>query len=91
MAYNPRRDPNSEDSKALVRFLAPTPIIKNEYYMEWWRIGDQATDINTGMFRSSYIKNFVKMFMGFRRYTIVYLERCHDRKVLWNRRLGGCN
>ena len=91
MAFNPR--PEIENDKALVpavqRFMASAPTTKREYYMEWCRIGDSATDINTGMFRTSYIKKFVQMFMGFKRYTIVYLERCQDKKVLWNRRLNG--
>jgi len=82
----------SRDAKALVKFMKPAPRTKTKYYMEWWALGDLPTAISVGCFSSAYIKSFVKMFAklkninGTKKYNVLFLQRTHDRKVLWDRR-----
>jgi hypothetical protein len=59
---------------------------KEQYYMEWWRIGDEQAHIENGEFHTNDIRNFVKTFLSFNKYTIVYLVRCRDNTVLKNAR-----
>jgi len=89
MAYNPAMYHEAEsEAKALVPITTNRvrPLEKREYYMEWWKLGSQENDIRVGYFHSGKVKAFVKMFMNFKSYNIIYLERVHDKKVLWNRR-----
>ena len=80
------------NTKALV--VAPPPLppaiikrrIKREYYMEWWKYGNDEKDIDIGHFHSSNLKHFLKLFISFKKYNLIYLMRCQDEKVLWNRR-----
>jgi hypothetical protein len=99
MAYNPKNksrpeidaDENVANSTAMVRFLKPNPIRKDgkrEYYMEWWRLGDPETAIDLGTFHCANIKTFVKMFMGLKKFTVIFLRREHDQRILWDRRSG---
>ncbi len=92
MAYNPR---SLDEDKSLVpvikKFMKPNGIRKDgkrEYYMEWWQLGDPETAIAVGTFHSSHIKAFVKMFMGFKKYIVIFLRREHDQKILWDKRSG---
>lgn len=55
---------------------------KEKYYMEWWEIGTSKADIEAGEFHSSNIKHFIKTFLGFQKYTVVYLKRCRDNAVM---------
>jgi len=81
-----------DKTKALV--VAPPPLppavrkrkIKREYYMEWWKHGNDEKDIDIGHFHSSNLKRFLRLFISFKKYNLIYLMRCQDKKVLWNRR-----
>lgn len=84
MAFNPKTA--VPDDKALVRFMKPVPIKKTEYYMEWWRLGEPSESWEAGYFHSAYLKAFVKMFMNLRKFNVLFLQRVHDRTVLWDRR-----
>jgi hypothetical protein len=81
------------ESKALVPVQAALPpaIIKRrtrrEYYMEWWQYGNHEADIDIGHFHTSNLKHFVKLFTSFKKFSLVYLRRCQDDKVLWDRRV----
>lgn len=55
---------------------------KVKYYLEWWRIGDEKNAVQNGTFHTNNIKHFVKTFIGLNKYTIVYLERVADGRVL---------
>lgn len=87
MAFNPRPEDVSSRSKD----LPPAPVSKRpkyEYFVEWWRLGTDERDIEAGQFRTSDIKHFVKMFGRFKHLSMVFLRRCHDDKVLLDRRVG---
>jgi hypothetical protein len=93
MSFNPR--PHLDDVKPEDKAVIPaTPSLppavaanpKKEYYMEWWEIGSPSSDIRCGLFHTAKIKHFVRMFMAFKKYTIVFLMRQHDQNVLWDRR-----
>lgn len=81
------------ESKALVPIRpAPPPaiikrLIKREYYMEWWQYGRHEKDIDIGHFHTANLKHFVKLFTSFKKFSLVYLRRCQDDKVLWDRRV----
>lgn len=59
------------------------PLGENlEYYIEWWKIGTGHTDIENGTFHSANIRSFIKMFLKTGKYTVVYLRREKDQRVL---------
>lgn len=96
MAFNPamtvvKEAPNAED-KALMP-VSPAMVAafrrmanKREYYMEYWKLGDPPEAIMTGQFSTANIKHVVKKVVGSGKYSIVFLMRLADQKVLWNRR-----
>ena len=55
---------------------------KEKYYIEWWKIGNDKKHIDAGEFHSNNIKSFVKLFLGLQKYTIVYLKRVRDDRVM---------
>lgn len=59
---------------------------KEKYYMEWWKIGTPKTHIDSGEFHSNDIKSFARTFLGLQKYTIVYLKRVRDGRVMKNAR-----
>ncbi len=59
-----------------------------EYYIEWWKLGTDERDIEAGRFRTNNLKHFVKLFGGFEDLSMVFLERCHDSRVLLDKRIG---
>ena len=61
---------------------------KYEYYIEWWKLGTAETDIEAGQFRTNNLKHFVRLFGTFKHLTMVFLKRCHDDKVLLDKRIG---
>ena len=61
---------------------------KYEYYMEWWKLGTAESDIEAGQFRVGNLKHFVRLFGSLKHLSMVFLKRCHDDKVLLDRRTG---
>ncbi len=93
MAYNPRPsldDTDEYDITKVHEFPPPLPTpsvktacgIKREYYMEWWEIGNNHSEIEIGHFHSGNLKNFLTVFLTTKRYTVIYLERVDDNKVI---------
>ena len=96
MAYNPRPsldDTNEYDITKIHEFPPPLPKtpdavvktacgIKREYYMEWWEIGNDHSEIEMGHFHSGNLKHFLTVFLGAKKYTVIYLERVEDCKVI---------
>jgi len=69
----------------------PPPITKplgerRKYYIEWWKIGTDNALIESGEFHTANIKNFARKFLATGKYTLVYLRREVDGKVLQDRR-----
>lgn len=64
----------------------PDGTAKPLYYMEWWKIGEDKANIEMGSFHHNDIREFVKMFLRLKKYTIVYLERASDKRVLMDNR-----
>ena len=87
MAFNPRSNNDTEKPKDPGdNVLLKRP--KYEYYIEWWRLGTDSQDIEAGQFRVSNIKHFVRVFIGHKHLSLVHLRRCHDDKILYDRRTG---
>ena len=61
---------------------------KYESYIEWWKLGTNDQDIEAGQFRTSNLKHFIKMFGGHKHLSLIFLQRCHDGKILFDRRTG---
>ncbi len=59
---------------------------KCKYYLEWWQLGTDEFEIQSGWFHTKYPTHFVNMFTRFEKYTIIYLQRCSDSVILINRR-----
>ena len=53
-----------------------------EYYIEWWKVGTDHKEIETGYFHSANIRNFVKCLLSGQKYTLVYLRREKDQAVM---------
>jgi hypothetical protein len=52
-----------------------------EYYMEWWKVGDNHKDIRCDNFNCRELKAFLKTFLTVER-TVIYLERVKDGRVI---------
>jgi len=87
MAFNPRPKDNSRDLKD-PGTDAVLKCPKYEYYIEWWKLGTDARDIEAGQFRTSNLKHFINLFKGYKHLSLVFLQRCHDSKILYNKRTG---
>jgi hypothetical protein len=59
-----------------------------EYYIEWWKLGTAETDIEAGQFRTANLKHFINVFKSYKYLSLVFLKRCHDDRVLLDRRTG---
>ena len=59
---------------------------KMKYYMEYWKAGDSADQIQNCEFHSAYIDGFIEKFSGLGKYTVLYLKCLSDGKVLIDRR-----
>jgi hypothetical protein len=57
-----------------------------EVYIEWWKLGTDAGDINSGTFSTISIKHFCKTFGKHKHLSMVFLRRECDQKVLYDRR-----
>jgi len=55
---------------------------KQEYYMEWWKIGSPANVWSASNFHTADIQTFVGKFLALKKYTIVYLRREKDLRVM---------
>jgi len=56
--------------------------IKREYYMEWWEIGTDPAKIETGHFHTGHLREFLTMFMRLKKFSVVYLRRETDGKIV---------
>ncbi len=79
LSINPVKDPGT---------LLPAPAAKYEYYIEWWKLGTAESDIEAGQFRTVNLKHFIKLFKSYKHLSLVFLKRCHDERVLLDRRTG---
>ena len=90
MAFNPRPaidDVKEYDITKIHELPAPAQEleklgISREYYMEWWKIGDEHNAIESGHFHTAALRYFLTIFLGFKKYTVIYLERVQDGKVI---------
>lgn len=59
---------------------------KDEFFIEWWTLGNSDTDIESGKFHlfPSHLNNFIKKFVAGDKRHITFLKRCKDNKVLIN-------
>ena len=63
---------------------------KLKYYMEYWKAGDSANQIQSREFHCAFIDAFTRKFSGLGKYTILYLiciSNCRiliDRRGTWN-------
>jgi len=56
------------------------------YYVEYQRSVDYDGKLRTGLFYSKFIKAFVQTLVSYK-FTIFYLMRMGDKRVLWDRRV----
>lgn len=56
--------------------------VKREYYMEWWEVGTDHNSIVTGHFHTGNLRSFLKLFLDLKKFTVIYLERVADGKVV---------
>jgi hypothetical protein len=56
--------------------------VKREYYMEWWEVGTDHNSIEMGHFHTGNLRSFLKLFLELKRFTVIYLERVADGKVV---------
>jgi len=59
-----------------------------EMYVEWWKLGTPASDINCGIFNTVNIRHFCKIFGQHKNLSMIFLRREIDKKVLYNRRIN---
>ncbi len=59
-----------------------------EYYIEWWKLGTNESDIEAGQFRTRNLKHFVHLFGSLKHLSMIFLRRVHDNKTLLDRRTG---
>ena len=63
---------------------------KDKFIIEYWRVGDPESDIVRDEFHIHplSVKTFIAGLLRFGKYTLVYLERVKDGKVIYDRRYG---
>jgi len=66
--------------------ITPLKCPKHEYYLEYWEVGTDHKEIIQGHFYSAAIKNFIRVFLSGKKYTIVYLKNVDVDRVVLNRR-----
>ena len=59
---------------------------KTEFYIEWWELGTPESAIMAAEISLRWPKPFLKRFMANKKYSLIYLMRKSDNKVIWNRR-----
>ena len=57
-----------------------------KYYMEYWKVGHSADQIQNCEFHSAFIDGFITKFSDLGKYTVIYLICLSDGKVLFDRR-----
>jgi|AACY02.3.fsa_nt_gi hypothetical protein len=62
-------------------------LVRNQYYIEWWDLGTQESEIQNGTFRSAFIVEFIKAFRSSGKRNLIYLKRLKDNKVIYNARV----
>ena len=91
MAYNPRPELDDTDEDKPIEVPPPLPKLpmhstecglRREYYIEWWVVGTDHSEIEMGHFHTGNLKHFLTVFLGRKKYTVVYLERVEDGKVI---------
>jgi cytidylate kinase len=60
-----------------------TDYRRHEYHIEWWANGK---DIGASLINTSNLKHFLDAFKEHRHLRLVFLKRCHDNKVLYDKR-----
>jgi hypothetical protein len=70
--------PNTADTNILPRM---------KYYLEFWKIGDSADQIQNCEFHSAFIDSFLSRFSGHGgKYTVIFLKCLSNGRVLIDRR-----
>jgi hypothetical protein len=59
---------------------------KMKYYLEYWRAGDSADQIQNCEFHSAFIDGFIRRFSDLGKYTVIYLICLSNSRVLIDRR-----
>ena len=57
-----------------------------KYYLEYWKVGDSADQIQQSEFHSAFIDVFIRKFSGLGKYTVLYLKCLSNGRVLIDRR-----
>ena len=57
-------------------------------YIEWWKLGTDAGDINSGTFSTINIKHFCKTFIKNKQLSMIFMRRECDQRVLYDRRVS---
>jgi hypothetical protein len=58
---------------------------KLEYYIEMWKVGKPTDDIIATIFSTANITHVMKLIYR-ANHTVLFLQRSHDAKVIWNQR-----
>jgi hypothetical protein len=58
---------------------------KIDYYIEMWKMGTAVDKVIATIFSTANIKHAVKLIYR-ANHTVLFLQRSHDAKVLWNQR-----
>jgi len=69
--------PNTEDTNILPRM---------KYYMEYWKVGDSADQIQDSEFHIADIDGFIRKFSDLGKYTVIFLICLSDGRILIDRR-----
>ena len=59
---------------------------KMKYYMEYWKVGDSADQIQDSEFHIVDIDGFIRKFSGLGKYTVLYLICLSAGRILIDRR-----
>ena len=66
---------------------APTnDLSRMKYYMEYWKVGDSADQIQNCEFHSAFIDGFLSKFSDLGKYTVLYLICISDGRIIFDRR-----
>lgn len=61
---------------------------EDAYYIEWWKLGNDERDIEASQFHTPSLDHFIATFKSCKHLSLVFLKRCHDNKVLYDKRAG---
>ena len=79
----------AQDEISNVKVLKPIPHKlrplgkKVEYYIELWKIG--AEDKIANVVKTANIKNLMRLILSTKKYSVTYISRTSDGKVLWDK------